>query len=101
MKRDACGDAIATHILATIDHEPELPITADWLREVWGGKDTDDPNDYPVRQIEFYTHNGSFKMWQYGDEYWLLNEMDKFPFHTRQQFCDLARALGIQRTTTK
>ena len=32
----------STHILATIDPSPDEPITADWLREVWGAEELND-----------------------------------------------------------
>ena len=91
-------DIVCQHIFATIDPSPDEPITADWLREVWGWHD-----------------NGTMSMHYEHDEYTALswNQNDGlsivaksyqmrcyttgFPMHNRQQFCDLARCLGITR----
>lgn len=82
---------MAEHILATIDPSPDEPITADWLREVWGFEKV----DWSSRTYE----NGHAAMICWVD-YWNYEDDDlNWPHNltTRQQFCDLARCLGITR----
>ena len=91
-------DIVCQHIFATIDPEPESPITADWLREVWGWSsygtmsmhyDRDEYTAFSWRQedgLSFVAKSHQMRCYTTG-----------FPVATRQQFCDLARCLGIPR----
>lgn len=83
---------MAEHIFATIDPEPESPITADWLREVWGFE--------KAEWSKIAYENGHGSMVKVNDDCWHYED-DNFEWphdlHTRQQFCDLAKALGIPR----
>ena len=88
----------STHILATIDPSPDELITADWLRDVWGWDshgtmsmhyDHDQYTAFAWRQedgLSFVAKSHQMRCYTTG-----------FPVVTRQQFCDLARALGIPR----
>ena len=84
-------DIVCQHIFATIDPEPESPITADWLREVWGFEKV----DWSSRTYE----NGHATMICWGDYWNYEDDYLNWPHNltTRQEFCDLARCLGIPR----
>ena len=84
-------NVVVDFALATIDPSPDDPITADWLREDWG------LNEYCGNMVW-----GGFRMMPTanGNGRWLPAwGTSTFPhmLSTRQQFCDLARALGIPR----
>lgn len=84
-------ETVCDFVLATIDPSPDEPITADWLREVWGFEKV----DWSSRTYE----NGHAAMICWVD-YWNYEDDDlNWPHNltTRQQFCDLARCLGIPR----
>lgn len=84
-------ETVCDFVLATIDPSPDAEITADWLREVWGFEKV----DWSSRTYE----NGHAAMICWGD-YWNYEDDDlNWPHNltTRQQFCDLARCLGIPR----
>ena len=95
-------DIVCQHIFATIDPEPESPITADWLREVWGWSsygtmsmhyDHDEYTAFSWRQedgLSFVAKSHQMRCYTTG-----------FPVATRQQFCDLARCLEIPRQKAK
>ena len=77
---------------APIPPSPELPITADWLREAWGFE--------KAEWSKIAYENGHGSMVKVNDDCWHYED-DNFEWphdlHTRQQFCDLAKALGIPR----
>ena len=96
----------STHILATIDPSPDEPITADWLREVWGGRKPtpleqyDHSSSSTEEQVSFDSHNGVFVNFGVFWEYAVCQHCVTI-LTTRQQFCDLARCLGIPRKQPK
>ena len=67
-------------------------ITADWLREAWGFE--------KAEWSKIAYENGHGSMVKVNDDCWHYED-DNFEWphdlHTRQQFCDLAKALGIPR----
>ncbi len=91
-------ETVCDFVLATIDPSPDSAITADWLREVWGWSsygtmsmhyDHDEYTAFSWRQedgLSFVAKSHQMRCYTTG-----------FPVVTRQQFCDLARALGIPR----
>ena len=88
----------STHILAIIDPSPDEPITADWLREVWGAEEL---NDGVVQaRILFSSHPPYIGSVELGRDAILICETPT-AITTRQQFCDLARCLGISRKQPK
>lgn len=72
--------------------EDSSPITAEWLREVWGA----DLSLYRIGNI-----NGSFYIDSDGSLVWKHVGNETARLTTRQQFCDLARCLGIPRRPSK
>ena len=84
---------MCNYILATIDPSPDEPITEQWLQEEWGFKKAE-----WSRRIVY--ENGHASMINVYDNCWNYED-DEFEWprnlHTRQQFCDLARCLGIPR----
>lgn len=76
--------------------EDSSPITADWLREVWGFE--------KAEWSKIAYENGHWSMVKVNDDCWHYED-DNFEWphdlHTRQQFCDLARCLGIPRKQPK
>ena len=93
-------ETVCDFVLATIDPEPDAAITSDWLREVWGLKE--EFNSEAADYVYYDEHGCEFaKFCQYG--YVWVMEQPEWPhdLHTRQQFCDIARALGIQRKDGK
>ena len=94
-------ETVCDFVLATIDPSPDEPITAEWLREVWGFE------EYSVYgsvtrlcvavgeiMVRMHPHTDGWDC--YGDDFELPNLLT-----TRQQFCDLARCLGIPRKQPK
>ena len=86
-------ETVCDFVLATIDPSPDSsPITADWLREVWGFE--------KAEWSKIAYENGHWSMVKVNDDCWHYED-DNFEWphdlHTRQQFCDLARCLGIPR----
>jgi len=91
-------NVVVDFALATIDPSPDELITADWLRDVWGWDshgtmsmhyDHDQYTAFAWRQedgLSFVAKSHQMRCYTTG-----------FPVVTRQQFCDLARALGIPR----
>ena len=84
-------ETVCDFVLATIDPSPDAAITAGWLMENWWFKKSEwSRNTY---------ENGHAAMICWGD-YWNYED-DNFEWPhnltTRQQFCDLAKALGIPR----
>jgi len=89
---------VVDYALATIDPSPDELITADWLRDVWGWDshgtmsmhyDHDQYTAFSWRQedgLSFVAKSHQMRCYTTG-----------FPVATRQQFCDLARCLGIPR----
>lgn len=92
----------STHILATIDPSPDEPITSEWLREEWGAGmpsllDYEEHATSSINQtVVFDNQHGVFVN---SGEYWEYSVCQRSVvlLSTRQQFCDLARALGIPR----
>lgn len=76
--------------------EDSSPITAEWLREVWGAVDGRMPGDLVIGPIV----RGINK--EIGKPYWMVRSWTiTHDLTTRQQFCDLARCLGIPRRPSK
>ena len=87
-------DVVVDYALAIIDPSPDEPITADWLREVWGAEEL---NDGVVQaRILFSSHPPYIGSVELGRDAILICETPT-AITTRQQFCDLARCLGISR----
>jgi hypothetical protein len=95
-------ETVCDFVLATIDPEPDSAITADWLREVWGGRKPtpleqyDHSSSSTEEQVSFDSHNGVFVNFGVFWEYAVCQHCVTI-LTTRQQFCDLARCLGISR----
>ena len=85
--RDVYNDSqtMAKHILATIDPEPDAITTVDWIQSKYAGQAFED-------EFAFSDH---FHRWKNG-ELW-QGKYVRTPAKTRQQFCDLAKALGLTR----
>ena len=76
-----------------LDH---LAITRDWLHSI-GFADRENqlgPRYDPACRIK--TDNGPLVLWNFDDEYWLLEEMDRFPIRTRGQLRCLLTGLGVK-----
>ena len=82
---------VAKYAIATIDPSPDAAITAGWLMENWWFKKSEwSRNTYENGHATMICWGG---YWNYEDDYlnWPHN------LTTRQEFCDLARCLGIPR----
>lgn len=95
------SEIVCDFVLSIIDPEPDLPITAEWLREEWGLYDTLSKDDvrYCYRNQENAELIVDMRQWQ---DVWVM-DVPVWPhdLHTRQQFCDLARCLEIPRQKAK
>lgn len=89
------------YILATIDPEPEAGITAEWLREEWGFKEYTVYDSVTRLRIDI----GEIAVWMHphtdGWDFYGVDFEWPHVLTTRQQFCDLAKALGIPRKQPK
>lgn len=87
----------STHILSTIDPSPGEPITEQWLHEEWGFEGVMDNDKFYL--YHDYSHYLIILKDGIGVFYFDCDDGDLWPhdLHTRQQFCDLARCLGIPR----
>lgn len=88
----------STHILATIDPEPEAAITAEWLRDEWGW------DSHGTMSMHYDHDEYTAFSWREDDGVAIVAKAHQlrcyttgFPINTRQQFTDLARCLGIPR----
>ena len=84
------------YILATIQPDAEQPVTAEWLREVWGFKYMEDDNEF---YLEHNYNEYSVVMNKDGIATFYLGAVscDAWPhdIHCRHQFTQLMTALGI------
>ena len=99
----SAAEYIVKYILATIDPEPDAPITADWLREVWGFENIPGEDDDEYYLDHNYMHYSILLTESVGTFYFDCEDGDAWPhdIHCRQQFADLARCLGLKRKDGK
>lgn len=101
--RDSQCVAIAKHVLDSIPPDPQTPVTAEWLRECWGFRGSD--NDGLVSPVchsigggpmveLYYDPYGGCDSWSMG----LGGEEIELPdrFQTRFQAAQFFTALGIE-----
>ena len=96
VRRDACGDIIADYILETIDPEPEAAITTEWLKEEWGAIEREGSDCILIGDI-----NGNYTVMLKHRGGLVMQDAYMRSITTRQQFCDLARCLGIPKQKAK
>ena len=94
---------VMQHILATIDTEPDAAITADWLVENYGLERTGHSPSWCTLTTPDIRYATEYVIADFKDDVLSRFVMggkgvmcNGIPT-TRQQFCDLAKALGIPR----
>ena len=89
-------ESVCSWVLATIDPEPDAEITTEWLREEWGAIEREDSDCILIGDI-----NGNYTIMLKHRGRLVMQDAYMRSITTRQQFCDLARCLGIPKQKVK
>ena len=90
--------SLASHILATVQEDGELPVTGWWLKEKYGFENIPGEDDDEYYLDHNYHHYSMLLNGAVGTFYLDCEDGDAWPhdIHSRQQAADLFKCLDIK-----